>query len=209
MRRRTASGLLLIVSVLAVLSQIRLLPQDQGVLLELAGQPHDVAGRLLGFWQHNTQACSSVDRLAPGTPAWQEAQQVLAAYSPPASAAAWPVQLLAQRLAQGSGDAQWLLAEVRWDGPAAATAPTAAPPSTGAPPATAAPVTTAAPLDPAIVPLLRQNGQLQVVATGVWSGDTGPWYAPVFIRRVLAQRLPSLPSTLRQCLDPQLPPFNR
>ena len=196
MRRRTASGLLLIVSMLAVLSQIRLLPQDQGVLLELAGQPVDAAGRLLGLWQRSTRACNSVTRLAPGTPRWQEAQQVLAAYSPPASAAAWPVQLLAF----GSGDAEWLLAEVQWDRPANAAA------TTGITDTAAA---ATAPLDPAIVPLQRQGGQLQVVATGVWSGDTGPWFAPVFIRRVLAQRLPKLPSTLHQCLDPQLAPFKR
>ena len=189
MRRRTAGGLLLVVSALAVLSQVRLLPQDQGVLLELAGQPYDVAGRLLGLWQRGTRACSSVVRLAPSTARWQEARQVLAAYSPPASAAAWPVQLLAQ----GSGDAEWLLAELRWDGAAAATAATAITPQ----------------LDPAIVPLRRQGGQLQVVATGVWSGDTGPWFAPVFIRRLLAQRLPDLPTALHQCLDPQLAPFKR
>ena len=189
MRRRTAGGLLLIVSALAVLSQVRLLPQDQGVLLDLAGQPHDVAGRLLGLWQRGTRVCSSVDRLAPGSPRWLEAQHVLAAYSSPASAAAWPVQVLAA----GHGDAQWLLAEVRWDGAAAAT--------------TAAAITPQP--DPAIVPLRRQGGQLQVVATGVWSGDTGPWFAPVFIRRVLAQRLPDLPTALRQCLDPQLAPFKR
>lgn len=180
MRRRTAAGLLLIASVLAVLSQVSLLPQDQGVLLDVAGQPHDVAGRLLGWWQRTERRCSSVTQLATGSRRWQEAQQVLVAYSPPASAAAWPVQLLAQ----GEGDAEWLLAEVRWDGPAAA-------------------------LDPAIVPLLRQGGRLQVAAAGVWSGDTGPWFAPVFIRRVLAQRLPGLPAPLRQCLDPQLAPFNR
>ena len=49
-------------------------------------------------------------------------------------------------------------------------------------------------------------GQLQ--AGGVWSGDTGPWSAPVFIRRFLADRLPALPAPLRQCLDPQLLPFS-
>jgi len=64
-------------------------------------------------------------------------------------------------------------------------------------------------IDPAIVPLRRVGEALQVQAAGVWSGDTGPWWAPVFIRRQLAERLPALPAALRQCLDPTLPPFAR
>jgi len=114
-----------------------------------------------------------------------KAQRTLADHSSSASRSALPVQLLGS----GSGDAEWLLAEVHW--PGAATSEPAQP----------------APLDPAIVPLHRQGGMLRVAAAGVWSGDTGPWWAPVFIRRQLAVRLPALPAALRQCLDPQLPPF--
>ena len=100
-----------------------------------------------------------------------------------------------QVLAWGAGDDEWLLAEVRWPGPAGNATPSALYPAIG--PA----------IDPAIVPLRRVNGALQVQAAGVWSGDTGPWWPPVFIRRQLAERLPALPAALRQCLDPQRPPF--
>lgn len=183
MRRSTAAACLVVASGLLLLSQLRLLPQDQGVLLEVSGRPVDAAGQLQGAWLRLVRRCGTVTALADGSAAWQEAQRVLAGYSPPASLAARPVQVLSW----GEGDAQWLLAEVRWDGSAIAIAP----------------------LDPAIVPLARRGGNLQVQAGGVWSGDTGPWSAPVFIRRFLADRLPALPAPLRQCLDPQLRPFSR
>ena len=192
MRRSTAAGLLLVTSAGLVLSQVRLLPQDQGVLLEINGRPLDAAGALLGLWQRAVRRCGDVQALAPGSARWVEAQQVLAGYSPPASWLARPVQVLAW--GQGPGDAagqgEWLLAEVVW-------------PVVSASPGGAA----LAPLDPTIVPLARRNGVLQVQAEGVWSGDAGPWAAPVFIRRFLAERLPGLPAPLRQCLDPQLAPF--
>ena len=66
-----------------------------------------------------------------------------------------------------------------------------------------------APLDPAIVPLHRVGGALQVQSAGVWSGDTGPWAAPVFIRRWLQQQVPGLPPDLAHCLDPTWPAFAR
>ena len=181
MRRSTAAACLVVASGLLLLSQLRLLPQDQGVLLEVSGRPVDAAGQLQGAWLRLVRRCGTVTTLADGSAAWQEAQRVLAGYSPPASLAARPVQVLSW----GEGDAQWLLAEVRWGGSAIA------------------------PLDPAIVPLARRGGVLQVQAGGVWSGDTGPWSAPVFIRRFLADRLPALPAALSQCLDPQLRPFSR
>ena len=198
MRRRTAAGLLVIASAGLALSQVRLLPQDQGVLLEINGRPVDAAGRLLGLWQRGVRRCGGVQALAPGSARWVEAQQLLAGYSPPASMLARPVQLLAwgprradgQRVPAGDADSEWLLAEVVW--PAVSAGPGQAP---------------LAPLDPTIVPLARRGGVLQVQAAGVWSGDAGPWAAPVFIRRFLAQRLPGLPAPLRQCLDPQLAPF--
>ena len=62
----------------------------------------------------------------------------------------------------------------------------------------------AAPLDPAIVPLRRSGAALQVQTTGVWSGDTGPWAAPPFIRRWLQQQVPAMPAALALCLDPAL-----
>jgi hypothetical protein len=182
MRRRTAAILLLASLGMLALSQLRVLPQDQGVLLELAGTPVDAAGGMLAAWQRLTRRCGDVTALTPGSARWLEAQQALSAYSPPASLAARPVQVLRW----GTGEAEWLLAEVRWADPDGAGAA----------------------LDPAIVPLARRSTVLQVQAAGVWSGDTGPWRAPVFIRRFLAQRLPALPEPLRQCLDPQLPPFD-
>lgn len=180
-RRRALTAAALLASAAVLLSQLQPLAQDQGVLLSIGGQPVDVAGRLLGGGQALLRRCDGVTALTPGSPRWQAAQRSLAAYSPPASWSAAPVQVLAW----GAGDEEWLLAEVRWPGPSDA------------------------PIDPAIVPLRRVNGMLQVQAAGVWSGDTGPWWPPVFIRRQLAERLPALPAALRQCLDPQLPPFAR
>lgn len=180
MRRRTAAAVLAISCAGWLLSQVRPLPQDQGLLLEVSGRPVDALGWLQGQWQHTWRDCRNVRRLAEGSPAWDEARHSLARYSPPASLGARPLQLLAW----GGDAAPWLLAEVVWDPPAR--------PGLGAP----------APLDPAIVPLARQHGSWQVQAAGVWSGDTGPWFAPVFIRRYLAQRLPDLPADLLHCLDP-------
>ena len=210
MRRRTAAGLLVIASAGLLLSQFRLLPQDQGVLLEINGRPVDAAGRLLGLWQRLARQCGAVQALAPGSARWLEAQRVLAGYSPPASLLARPVQVLAwgpgraggradgradgqagnQGVMAGDADSEWLLAEAVW-------------PAVSASPGGAA----LAPLDPSIVPLARRGGVLHVQASGIWSGDAGPWAAPVFIRRFLAERLPGLPAPLRQCLDPQLAPF--
>ena len=190
MRRSTAGTVLVVVTAAGLLSQCRLLPQDEGVLVQVGERPVDVAGRLLGLWQQTVRYCGDVTVLASGSPRWRAAQRALAGYSPPASLAVRPVQMLAW------GDGAWLLVELRWDGPGQA-------------------------LDPAIVPLLRQgvspaghvgqggDSHYQVQPAGVWSGDTGPWFAPVFIRRFLARRVPALPAALRQCLDPQVPPFNR
>jgi hypothetical protein len=61
----------------------------------------------------------------------------------------------------------------------------------------------AAPLDPAIAPLRRGSAGLQVLTEGVWSGGTGPWAAPAFIRRWLQHQVPALPADLALCLDPQ------
>lgn len=180
MRRRVAAAAMLVAGSVAALSLLRPLPQDQGVLLEVAGRPVDVAGRLHGAWQRLVRRCGGVTTWPPGSPRWQAVQATLAGYSPPASAGAQPVQVLGW----GDGADEWLLAEVQWAPRGAA-------------------------LDPAIVPLARRGGALQVQAAGVWSGDTGPWAAPVFIRRFLAERLPDLPAALRLCLDPQLPPFAR
>lgn len=176
MPRRVAGPLLLLLCAALLLSQLRLLPQDQGLLLEWAGRPVDVLGRLQGRWQRLMRDCSTVQAVPPGSPRWQQAQAVLSAYSPPASDPATLVQLL------GEVDGDWQLAEVRWLPPAGA-------------------------IDPAIVPLRRVAGVWQVQAAGVWSGDTGPWAAPVFIRRQLALRLPALPGPLLQCMDPRLPVF--
>lgn len=178
-RRRALLVLALAAPLLLVASQLRLLPRDQGLLLEVAGTPVDAAGRLQGAWQRLARDCSAVQRWPPGAPTWTAVQQALAAHSPPASAGARPVQLLLQ------GD--WLLAEVLWDrpGPAPATAP----------------------LDPAIVPLRRIDGHWQVQGGGVWSGDTRPWHAPVFIRGWLQRQLPAMPRALTQCLDPRWPVF--
>ena len=86
-----------------------------------------------------------------------------------------------------------------WDGPGAP----------GAPPAGGAAGPAIAPLDPAIVALHQVATGLQVQTESVWSGDTGPWAAPVFIRRWLRQQVPALPASLVVCLDPQWPVFGR
>lgn len=181
-RRQALWTLALAAPLLWLALQVRLLPQDQGVLLEVAGQPLDAAGRLLGTWQQLSRHCGAVQRWPAGSGPWRAAQQALAGHSPPASGGARPLQLLQD----ASGD--WLLAEVVWDGPAAPTS---------------------APLDPAIVPLRRVGGALQVQNAGVWSGDTGPWAAPVFIRRWLQRQVPGLPADLALCLDPTWPAFAR
>jgi hypothetical protein len=110
-------------------------------------------------------------------------QQALAAHSPPASRGARPLQVLQVD--------DWLLTEVAWDRPAAGL-------DAGA-----------AALDPAIVPLRRSGSVLQVQAEGVWSGDTGPWAAPPFIRRWLQRQVPAAPAALALCLDPAWPVFAR
>ncbi len=180
-RRRALQALALAAPLLLVVSLVRLLPQDQGVLLEIAGTPVDAAGRLQGAWQRLVRDCGAVQRWPAGSAPWLQARQALAAHSPPASHGARPLQLLQQ------GD--WLLAEVLWDQPGTTTI--------------------TAPLDPAIVPLRRLGAGLQVVTAGVWSGDTGPWAAPVFIRRWLQRQLPGLPPDLALCLDPQWPVLTR
>lgn len=184
MQRRTSAALLLISCAALLLSQLHPLPQDQGLLLSVSGRPVDALGWLQGQWQQALRDCRGVRTLRAGSPAWDEARLRLARYSPPASLGARPLQVLAW----GEGDRQWLLAEVAWDSTVPALSQANGPP--------------AAPLDPAIVPLARQDGLLQVQAAGVWSGDAGPWFAPVFIRRYLGERLPDAPAALLQCLDP-------
>jgi hypothetical protein len=164
-RPRALLALALAAPLLLAATQLRLQPRDQGLLLDVAGTPVDAIGRLQGAWQWLARDCGTVWRPRAGSPVWQAAQRVLAAHSPPASAGARPLQLLQQ------GD--WLLAELRWDGPGAAGA--------------------TAPLDPAIVPLRRIDGRWQVQEAGVWSGDTGPWAAAPRIpgRRFLQSPGPS------------------
>lgn len=190
-RRQALWALAAAAPLLLVASQLRLLPQDQGVLLEVAGQPVDAAGRLLGAWQQLSRDCGAVQRWPVGSAPWQAAQQALAGHSPPASRGARPLQLLQD----ATGD--WLLAEVVWDG------------SGATPGAVSARDPGAALLDPAIVPLRRVGATLQVLGAGVWSGDTGPWAAPVFIRRWLQRQVPGLPADLALCLDPTWPAFAR
>lgn len=180
-RRRALWVLAAAAPLLLLASLVQLRAQDQGLLLDLAGRPVDAAGALQAQWQRLVRDCSALQRPPAGSAAWTEAQQVLAAHSPPASRGARPLQLLQT----ASGD--WQLVEVVWDG------------------AGAQPVS--APLDPAIVPLHRVGGVLQVQTAGVWSGDTGPWTAPVFIRRWLQRQLPAMPADLALCLDPQWPAF--
>ena len=183
--RRALWALALAAPLLWLVLQVRLLPQDQGVLLELAGHPVDAAGRLQAAWQRLARDCRGVQRWPAGSGPWKDARQVLAGHSPPASRGARPLQVLQD----SSGN--WLLAEVVWDGAGAAGVPVSAP------------------LDPAIVPLRRTPTGWQVQTAGVWSGDTGPWTAPVFIRRWLQQQVSGLPVDLALCLDPQWPVFAR
>jgi len=184
-RRRALMALALAAPLLLALSQLRLLPQDQGVLVVVAGTPMDLAGRLQNGWQTAVRDCSGIQQLPADSAVWMQAQQALAAHSPPASRGARPLQLLLH--ADIAGD--WLLAEVLWDGQGA--------------------LPTRAPLDPAIVPLRRGPAGLQLLTEGVWSGDTGPWAAPAFIRRWLQRQVPNLPAALTLCLDPKWPAFAR
>jgi hypothetical protein len=180
-RPRALLALALAAPLLLAATQLRLRPQDHGLLLDVAGRPVDAVGWLQDGWQRLVRDCSAVQRPAADSATWQGAQQALAGHSPPASAHPRPLQLLQQ------GD--WMLAEVRWDGPGTAGA--------------------SAPLDPAIVPLHRHGDRWQVQDAGVWSGDTGPWAAPPFIRRWLQHQLPGLPGALAACLDPHWPVFAR
>lgn len=194
-QRRTALVMLACAAPLLLAAQwLRLDVQDGHWLLRAAGTPVDLAGHAQAGWQalqRATGACQAVQQLPADSAGWQATRQALAAFSPPASQGARPLQLLAQAQPDGS---QWLLAEVVWD---------AAP---AAPPAAAA---ATAPLDPAIVVLQARPGQApQVHPRGVWSGDTGPWLAPVFIRRWLQQAVPALPPALVLCLQPQWPVFS-
>jgi hypothetical protein len=194
-RRGTLGWLLAGAALLLAMSWLRPLPREDGLLFELAGRPVDLLGGLQDRWQRARRDCAAVPHWPAGSARWQAAQQALAAYSPPASLGAQPVQVLgwqARRGAPGSENAggvategDWLLAEVRWQGDSTE------------------------PLDPAIVPLRHTGGHWEVQAEGVWSGDTGPWNGPVLIRHYLHTRLPALPAALAQCLDPSLPPFNR
>jgi hypothetical protein len=180
-RRRALWLLAAAAPLLLAVSMLQPRAQDQGLLIDLAGRPVDALGTLQARWQRLVRECSTLQRPAAGSPTWQQAQQALAGHSPPASHGARPLQLL--QAATG----EWLLAEVVWDGPGSAPA--------------------GAPLDPAIVPLRRVGARWQVLGEGVWSGDTGPWHAPVFIRRWLRQQVPGLPPALALCLDPQWPAF--
>ena len=172
--RRLALPLLGVSALLLVASLLRPLRQDEGWLLELAGRPVDVAGQAAALATQALRRCAPVQRWPAHSPRWQQVQQVLAAYSPPASARAHPVQLLGL---EGDVDGAWLLAEVRWDDQA---------------------------LDAAIVPLRWRGGVPQVQAEGVWSGQTGPWWPATMIRRYLHQRLPDMPAALADCLDPTI-----
>lgn len=199
MRRGRALAMVAVAGVLALASLVQPLRQADGMLWRVAGRPVDAIGHLQQQWQRLSRHCSKVTAWPAGSPRWREVQATLAAYSPPASAGATPVQVLGwtgepvgtagSPGPPGSSATEWLLAEVAWP-----QGPAARPGQPGA-------------LDPAIVPLRRDGAGLRVLAEGVWSGDSGPWLAPVFIRRFLAQRVPALPAALRQCLDPQLPPF--
>lgn len=180
--RRLPAAALVVAVLLLALSLLRPLRHDDGWLLEVAGRPVDLAGQLQDRWVRLSRHCQPVTRWPADSPVARQARQVLAAYSPPASQGAQPVQLLGW----GAGPAPWLLAEVRWDGSAGPG------------------------LDNAIVPLRRgSDGRWQVQAEGVWSGTPGPWWGPTLIRRYLRQRLPAVPEALVDCLDPTLPPFVR
>ena len=196
MQRHAAAALLVLASATQLLSQLGLQPQPQGLLLEVAGHPVDVLGRLRGLGQRLVRRCGAVQDWPAGSDRWREVQHTLAGYSPPVSDHAAPLQVLGV----GDGDAEWLLAEVTW--------PRAGLPGLATTTPAAAPAGPAAPVpDPAIVPLRRVAGRLQVQAGGVWSGDTGLWWPPVVIRRYLADQVPELPTALRQCLDAKLPQF--
>ena len=114
MQRRTAAACLVAASGLLLLSQLRLLPQDQGVLLEVSGRPVDAAGHMQGAWLRLVRRCGTVTTLADGSAAWQEAQRVLAGYSPPASLAARPVQVLSWGQGDAKGAERFARASTHW-----------------------------------------------------------------------------------------------
>lgn len=175
-RRRALWTLALASPLLLALTQLRWLPQDEGVLLQIGQKTIDINGVLADRWQSALRRCDKVQRWHAGSALWLQAGDVLAAHSPPASAAARPLQVLSWQ----QDGIESMLVEVVWDA-----------------------VPTVAPLNPAIVPLQKADGRWQVLQAGVWSGDTGPWHTPVFVRRWLTRQVPTLPAPLVQCLDVQ------
>lgn len=97
-RRRALLVLAAVAPLLLLASQLRLLPQHQGVLLKLAGREVDAAGAWQASWQRLVGDCSGVRRWPAGSASWLLAQQALAAHSPPASRGARPIQLAASHL---------------------------------------------------------------------------------------------------------------
>jgi len=56
---------------------------------------------------------------------------------------------------------------------------------------------------PAVVPLQRTGGGLQIVPEAVWSGYTLPWKAAPFIRQYIQKQSPQTPKSLLNCFEPQ------
>jgi hypothetical protein len=57
---------------------------------------------------------------------------------------------------------------------------------------------------PSIVLIRDVAGQLQIEPQGIWSGETHPWRAAPLIRNYLAQKVPTAPTALLACFEPQL-----
>lgn len=157
--------------------------RDDGWLLLAAGQPLDVRGSAASAWVRLTRDCKGVRRVAADQVEHERAAGALRGYSPPDSASAQVLQMLAM--------GPWRLVEARFD---------------TLPPVVVVIVDAAFDGDSFASAHLQLEQAASVGRSvsvqAVWSGTTRPWDAAWRIRRFLGQRLPALPRPLLACLDP-------
>ncbi len=80
--------------------------KDNGTVWVVDGRDIDIQGRIKNSWVRWTRSCERVIRLSPQDPGYQQAQELIKAYSPPNSQSA----LLASVWSAGA----WTLAEVEF-----------------------------------------------------------------------------------------------
>jgi hypothetical protein len=97
---------LAMVVVLVTLSHISWVALDNGWLMDVDGQKIDVLGIQKNIWNSWTRDCSEVTRLTMDHVSYQNTVDLIAAYSPPDSAAL--------RIASVWSSGEWLLAEAEF-----------------------------------------------------------------------------------------------